>query len=748
MKKNTVLATNVISTIPAYIPSANAMTILKKRYFRGEDDGTEGMFWRVARAVAAAEPNKALQGTNGQVFFDIMSKGLFLPNSPTLMNAGRPLGQLSACFVLPVEDSIPGIFETIKNTAIIHQTGGGTGFSFSRLRQSGAKVASTNGESSGPLIFMDSFNAATESIKQGGARRGANMGALLVHHPDILKFIRYKKDRTKLTNFNVSVACTKAFMTSVEMGEMYDLIEPHTGKVAGQLDARSVWNEIVEFAHESGEPGILFIDEANLHNPTPHVGEYETTNPCGEQWLLPYESCNLGSINLALMVKIARMGGRCINYELMQEVVRASIRFLDNVISVNKYPLPEIDAMTKANRKVGLGVMGFADMLAQMGYAYDSAEGVKLADQVMSFINTTAHQMSEELAAERGCFPNFVGSIYEGVRPQRNATVTTIAPTGTISIIGGASSGVEPFFAVAYVRNQADTIMYEVNPAFEAIAKEGGFWSEELLAKISADGGSVAHCDEVPADVKNAFRVAHDISPEWHVRMQAAFQNHVDNAVSKTVNFPKEATVEDVNTVFMLAYQLKTKGVTIYRDGSRDEQPLSTGSTTAKEEVVAAPVAPAAPQKRSRGNVLKGTTIQMQTGCGPLYITINEDADGNPFELFTTMGKAGGCAASQSEAIGRMVSLAFRSGVKPAEIIKQFQGISCHQPCGFGANKVMSCADAVAKAVMTYMEDKTGEEQYAVKKVALHQGGCPDCGSVLEHASGCLVCHTCGYSAC
>lgn len=740
---------NIITEIGEFTPTTNALTVLEKRYFRNEDQGFKGMTSRVAAAIALAEGPELRQEWQ-EKFCQIMDAGLFLPNSPTLMNAGRPLGQLSACFVLPVEDSIPGIFETIKNTAIIHQTGGGTGFSFSRLRQSGAKVRSTNGESSGPLQFMDSFNAATESIKQGGARRGANMGILRVDHPDILKFIRYKKDRTKLTNFNVSVGITSVFMYAVAAGEKYNLVAPHTREVIGQLDAKAVWDEIVEYAWENGEPGIVFIDVMNIANPTPNAGEFEATNPCGEQPLLHYESCNLGSINLARMVKKSRMGGRCIDYELLEKTVKIAIRFLDNVITVNKYPLHEIDAMTKANRKVGLGVMGFADMLADLGIAYDSAEGVSVASKIMGFINKVAHDYSETLANERGCFPNFQGSIYDGIRPQRNATVTTIAPTGTISIIAGASSGVEPFFAVAFTRNQADAIMYEVNPAFEAIAKERGFWSEELLQKISEDGGSVAHCDEVPEDVKKAFRVAHDISPEWHIKMQAAFQKHVDNAVSKTVNFPHSATKADVDKVFKLAYELGTKGVTIYRDGSRDEQVLSTGSTAQKEETaVLAPAAPETkPVKRERPKALKGFTYQMKTGCGPLYVTVNEDQDGMPFELFTTMGKAGGCAASQSEAIGRMVSLAWRSGVKPQEIIKQLQGISCHCPSGFGENKVLSCADAVAKAVMEHMVNATGEEQYTVKKVAQHQGGCPDCGGVLEHAAGCLVCHSCGYSAC
>ena len=733
-----------IMGVPVYEPTKIALTVLEKRYFRNEDNGTSGMFRRVANAISLAEEPQ-LRMEAEEAFYELMRRGLFLPNSPTLMNANRALGQLSACFVLPVEDSMPGIFGAIYNTAIIHQTGGGTGFSFSRLRQKGAKVVKTNGEASGPLSFMTAFDACTETIKQGGARRGANMGILRIDHPDILEFIRFKKDQTKLNNFNISVAIPNSFMQALEKGEKYNLIAPHTGDVEGELDARSVWAEIIEYAWQSGEPGIIFIDEMNAGNPTPHAGEFEATNPCGEQPLLPYESCNLGSINLALMVtEPFDTPMNRINWPLIEEVVKLSARFLDNVIDVNKYPLPQIDEMTKANRKIGLGVMGFADMLQKLGVAYDSDEGVEIGEAVMKFINDKAHEASESLAAERGCFPNYAGSTFDGVRPQRNATVTTIAPTGTISIIAGASSGIEPFFAMAFQRNQVDTIMYETNPKFEAIAKEQGFWSTELLEKISNDGGSVAHCD-VPKTVKQSFRVAHDVSPEYHVRMQAAFQKHTDNAVSKTVNFPNAATKEDVETVYRLAYEMKTKGVTIYRDGSRDMQVLSTGKT--EQKAVPAPALEERNKKRDRPKALQGFTYQMSTGCGPLYVTINADEDGL-FELFTTMGKAGGCAASQCEAIGRMVSLAWRHNIGASEIIKQLQGISCHQPNGFGENQVFSCSDAVAKAIMMHKEKVTGSAEFTIKKVAHHQGACPDCGGVLEHASGCISCPGCGFSKC
>ena len=736
------------TAIATFAPTANAEKVLEARYYRGEDKDFNDMCRRVAVAVAAAEKNKAARSSWSKEFYQIMADGLFFPNSPTLMNAGRPLGQLSACFVLPVPDSMEGIFEAVKNTALIHKSGGGTGFSFSRLRQKDAIVHATKGKSSGPLSFMEVFNTATESIKQGGARRGANMGLLRVDHPDILAFISCKDDVLKFNNFNISVGITDAFMKALEINGTYSLIEPHTGKVVGELDAAEVWQQIVDHGWLTGEPGVIFVDSMERYNPTPNIGEFESTNPCGEQPLLPYESCNLGSINVAKFVKMVS-GHKVIDYDKLKAVVRTAVRFLDNVIEVNKYPIPEIDAMTRANRKIGLGIMGWADLLIEMGIPYDSTDALQTANQLMESINFVGHEASYELAKERGSFPNFKGSVFENRGAMRNATVTTIAPTGTISIIANASSSVEPLFALAFQRNQAGHIMYEVNPAFEAVAKERGFWSDALLEKISNDGGSCAHCDEVPADVKTVFRTAHDISPEYHVKMQAAFQEFVDNAVSKTVNFPNDATKEDVDKVFRMAYATGCKGITIYRDGSRSEQVLSTGATEKKEVAVVQEAVVAAPSvMRDRPAKLKGVTLQMQTGCGPLYITVNEDENGKPFELFTTMGKAGGCAASQSEAIGRMVSLAWRSGVSAGAVIKQLQGISCHCPCGFGENKVLSCADAVGKAISAYMADKTGDDEFVIKKQAQHQGGCPDCGSAMEHAGGCIVCHSCGYSAC
>ncbi len=530
-------------------------------------------------------------------------------------------------------------------------------------------------------------------------------------------------------------------MKAVEKDENYDLINPRDRQVSGTLNARKVFNRIITQAWENGEPGIVFLDRLNRDNPTPHVGEIESTNPCGEQPLLPYESCNLGSINLSKMVQ----GGK-VNWERLSEVVHLAVHFLDNVVEVNNYPLPQIAKMTLGNRKIGLGVMGWADMLIGLGVPYNTEEAIELAHKVMGFINKQGHAASQALAKSRGAFPNFKGSVYDqkGEPPMRNATVTTIAPTGTISIIANASSGVEPLFAVSYVRQVMDNdILVEVHPYFEAIAKEKGFYSQELMQRI-AEHGTLHNIDEVPEDIRNLFVTAHDITPEVHIRMQAAFQKYTDNAVSKTVNFTNGATVADVARVYELAYQLDCKGVTIYRDGSRDQQVLSVG----KKQEASAPAGmdkDKSATKRERPKVLKGWTYQMQTGCGPLYVTVNEDTNGL-FELFTTMGKAGGCAASQSEAIGRMVSLAWRSGLQARQVIKQLQGISCHSPSGFGENKILSCADAVAKAIQAHVAANGGKVQHA-KRVFL-KGACPDCGGIVEHEGGCMVCHICGYSEC
>lgn len=733
--------------------SKNAMTVLAKRYLRRDADGNPleapvDMFRRVAHTIDAAEPKvKGKKNSYEEDYFRIMTELDFLPNSPTLMNAGRELGQLSACFVLPVGDSMESIFEAIKNTALIHKSGGGTGFSFSRIRPANDEVQSTSGVSSGPLSFMQVFDAATETIKQGGTRRGANMGILRVDHPDIMDFIMCKRDQTRLTNFNISVGMTEAFMEAVESGADYDIINPRTGKVLKQLNASKVFNQIVDMAWTNGEPGIIFLDRLNRDNPTPQIGEIESTNPCGEQPLLPYESCNLGSINLANMVKDGD-----VDWDKLEEVVRLSTRFLDNVIEANKYPLPQIDEMTRANRKIGLGVMGWADMLILLGIPYNSPEAIFLGEKVMKFINDKSHAMSMELAVERGAFPNFKGSIFDkpGAPAIRNATCTTIAPTGTISIIANSSSGVEPLFAVSYVRQVLDNNkLIEVHPLFEKIAKERGFYSEELMQEI-AEKGTVQGIDAIPLDVRKIFVTSHDITPEDHVMMQAAFQKHTDNAVSKTVNFCNTATRDDVAKVYRLSYQQGCKGVTIYRDGSRDMQVLSVAKKQEQEEApktetVVPMESKKASRKRDRPRALKGSTYQMETGCGPLYITVNED-DNGLFELFTTMGKAGGCAASQCEAIGRLVSLAWRSGVQARQAVKQMIGITCHKPAGFGANRITSCADAVAKAIEMHMLS-AGHDDLPTMHIT-NGGACPECGGPVEHEGGCCVCHACGYSEC
>ncbi len=727
--------------------SPNAVTVLERRYLRRDPEGAVleaplDMFQRVAETIAAAEKEFKTGRVPAELakdFLRIMTQLEFLPNSPTLMNAGRELGQLSACFVLPVGDSMEEIFESIKQTALIHKSGGGTGFSFSRIRPANDVVLSTKGVSSGPLSFMKVFDAATETIKQGGTRRGANMGILRVDHPDIMDFIMCKRDQTVLTNFNISVGITEAFMEAVEKDADYDIVSPRTGEVVARRSARKVFDRIVELAWTNGEPGIIFLDRINRDNPTPLVGAFEATNPCGEQPLLPYESCNLGSINLAKMVA----GGE-VNWERLAQVVELATRFLDNVIQVNRYPIEQIRQMTLANRKIGLGVMGWADLLILLGIPYNSEAAIELGARIMQFITDQARTTSRVLARERGPFPNFQGSTFDGKgEPVRNATCTTIAPTGTISIISNTSSGIEPLFAVSYVRQVLDKdVLVEVHPLFEKIARERGFYSKELMKTI-AEHGTIQDIDDIPEDVRDIFITSHDISPEDHIRMQAAFQKHTDNAVSKTVNFCSDATREDVATVYRLAYQSGCKGVTIYRDGSRDMQVLSVKKDSSRPEDSVPHESAKKRFKRDRPRALKGSTYQMQTGCGPLYITVNED-DAGVFELFTTMGKAGGCASSQCEAIGRLVSLAWRSGVQARQAVKQMIGITCHKPAGFGENRVTSCADAVAKAIQIHMADHENEGLTH----ANNGGACPDCGGPVEHEGGCCVCHVCGYSEC
>ena len=739
----------------------NALRVLEKRYLRKDIEGRvnetpEEMFKRVAANVASAERR---YGSSEQSeywdseFYNMMTTLDFLPNSPTLMNAGAELQQLSACFVLPIDDSMESIFETIKHTALIHKSGGGTGFSFSRIRPKNDVVKTTKGISSGPISFMTVFDAATETVKQGGTRRGANMAILRVDHPDILDFITAKRDNKKLNNFNISVGITEEFMKAVKDDREYALINPHGGEVIDRISARKVFEMIIELAWRNGEPGIVFLDRINRDNPTPHIGLVESTNPCGEQPLLPYESCNLGSINLSHMIEYTDGKGK-IDFQKLGVMVEKAVRFLDDVIDVNRYPLTKIREMTLGNRKIGLGVMGFADMLVSLEIPYNSEEALEVAEEVMGFMQREGRKVSATLAEERGTFPYFKGSVFDNADgPKvRNATVTTIAPTGTLSIIAGCSSGVEPLFAVAFVRNVMDNDeLVEVNPIFKELAEREGFYSEELMKTI-AEEGSVQGIEEIPEKWRRIFVTAHDIMPEWHIRIQAAFQKYTDNAVSKTVNFARSATKEDVEQVYIQAYELDCKGVTIYRDGSREEQVLNIGKVNRAEEEGEAGSIDSLLTPRARPSVTIGSTRKMTTGCGNLYVTINEDEHG-PFELFTQMGKAGGCSASQAEAISRLISLSMRAGLDPKTIIKQLRGVRCPNPGWEKGGMILSCSDAIAKALERYMlEQKTP----AGKKVAVMSTGylekipgfCPDCGGALDHEGGCVICRQCGFSKC
>lgn len=827
--------------------SPNAMTVLEKRYLIKDDagnpvEGPEDLFLRVARVVAA--PDRLYGASDGAVdtladaFHDVMARRLFMPNSPTLMNAGRPLGQLSACFVLPVDDALSngesGIYDTLRSMALVHQSGGGTGFSFSALRPRNDIVRSTMGVASGPISFMSLFDASTDVVKQGGTRRGANMGILRVDHPDILEFIACKDDTSRITNFNISVAVTDPFMAAVEVDGLYDLLHPRTREVVGQLRAREVWERIIHGAWKTGEPGVFFIDRANYYNPVPHLGSYEATNPCGEQPLLPYDVCNLGSINLGAFVT-----GTDLDWDHLRQVVHLTTHFLENVIDANHYPLPAITDLAQRIRRIGLGVMGLADVFVRLGIPYDSEEAVALGRKIQRFVDEEGKNESERLAGIRGPFPEWERSIWgpdatcardehgHRIRPMRrlrNCNVTTVAPTGTISIIAGCSSGIEPLFAVAFMRNQAGVLMPDVNQDFVDIARREGWYSEGLMHRI-AEAGHL-HFDEVPEQWRRVFVTANAIRPEWHIRMQAAFQEYNDSAISKTCNFAHEATEENVEEIYRLAYRLGCKGVTVYRDGSRDMQVLSTGSTAKKVQEQAtgsgsaqargdlAAMSSAAPdggrtesadlrgelaelraenerlrravhelesenlqrrQKRSRPEMLRGTTRRVDTPLGTMYVTITEDDKGQAFEVFMSLGKAGGALMADVEALGRLISLALRSGISMKEIHRQLRGISSDRVIGLGASRVMSVPDAVGIALERWMIEKQGIQEEllpgttpapadSIVRTVARGGGeqtlftpnqnehllgaCPDCGSQLEFAEGCMKCHVCGFSEC
>jgi ribonucleoside-diphosphate reductase alpha chain len=769
-----------LAGLRAGVWSESAMRVLRERYLArnaaGESETPEDMCWRVAYAIALAEKHwgasDVVVAAWAQRFYDDMVDRRFLPNSPTLMNAGRGTGlQYSACYVLPIGDSMVEIFEAIKRAAIIHQSGGGTGFSFSRLRPRDSIVRSSGGRASGPVSFLRVFNQATEAVKQGGNRRGANMGILRVDHPDILEFIECKLDGG-IANFNISVAVTDKYMQALADDVEYDLVAPHTGQVVNHLRARAVFQRIVEAAWRTGDPGLVFIDRINRSpaNPTPELGEIEATNPCGEQPLLPNEACNLGSLNLARFALPGQHAGKTTNGDLavdwkaLEQTIRTAVRFLDNVIDVNPYPLPEIDQAVKSNRRIGLGVMGWADLLFKLGIPYDSEDAVAVAERLMSFINSVGHEADHALAEERGAFPNWPRSIYRQGKPRRNATVTTIAPTGTISIIADASSGIEPLFALAFSHTVEERRLTFLNPVFEQAARERGFWSEDLMAEVAALG-TVTGVAGVPDDVQRVFVTAHEVAPEWHVRTQAAFQRHTDNGVSKTINLPNSASVDDVAAAYRLAYDVGCMGITVYRDGCKSEQVLHVGTSSAAEGKATADKPKQKERsglgRKPRPSALRGATYRKVTPLGTAYITINEDEGGDPFELFVTVGKAGSDTAALAEAMGRLISLCMRlpsemnERERLAEVVDQLVGIGGAHQMGFGKQRVRSLPDGLAQVLAEYLgiardHDKVAEQP---SLPLVNQGFaadlCPSCGqATFVYAEGCQKCYTCGHSEC
>ncbi|MFW5836644.1 MAG: vitamin B12-dependent ribonucleotide reductase, partial [Desulfovibrionaceae bacterium] len=665
--------------------SDNARLVLERRYLRKDDEGAPAesikeMFWRVAATIAVEE--RKYKGSSWKAedlareFYELFTSRVFLPNSPTLMNAGAELGQLAACFVLPVGDSMDDIFDAIKNAALIHKSGGGTGFSFSRLRPKNSRVGSTGGVASGPISFLKIFNTATEQVKQGGTRRGANMGILRVDHPDVLQSIRAKERESELSNFNLSVALTEAFMRAVEADAEYDLVAPHNGRVTDRLKAREVFSLLVHKAWECGDPGVIFLDRINADNPTPAMGDIEATNPCGEQPLLPFEACNLGSINLGLVHDPAAEDG--VDWDKLKGVVHIAVRFLDNVIDASRYPLPAITEMVQANRKIGLGLMGFADLLYKLEIPYDSRKGCETGEKLMKFIQEESKSASKILAQERGPFPNYERSTWgeRNLGPYRNATTTTIAPTGTLSIIAGCSSGVEPLFALSYVRRvMDDDRLVEVNPIFEQALKDHECHSQALMEEV-ARKGTIRDIEHLPEHLRRVFVTAMDIAPEDHLKMQAAFQRHTDNAVSKTVNMPHEITKEEVWDIYAKAYELGLKGVTVYRDGCKSAQVLCTGDAEAKAKAEQDKIDRVV---QNRPEIIYGFTQKVDTGLGVLYLTVNE-VEGRPFEVFATIGKSGRSITAKAEAIGRLVSLALRSGISVKDIVSQLKGIGGEHP--------------------------------------------------------------------
>ncbi len=763
--------------------SPNARLVLERRYLARDERGNlietpEQLFRRVARTIAHAEVRYAPSRRTGEAlareweerFYDLMTSLRFLPNSPTLGNAGRPLQQLSACFVIPVEDSLDSIFEAIKETALIHKSGGGTGFSFSRLRPEGDIVRATGGVASGPVSFMKVFDAATDAIKQGGARRGANMAILNVDHPDIEKFIDVKADMVTLQNFNISVAVTDRFMEAVERDEEYDLVNPRTGEAVGRRRARDIFRRIVENAWKNGDPGLVFLDRINRDNPTPQLGRIEATNPCGEQPLLPYESCNLGSINVAKFVRPAPARGRRaarnaapaweVDWDALAETIPVCVRFLDNVIDENVYPVPQIDEMTKKTRKIGLGIMGWADLLLRLGIPYDSEEAIALAEKLMAFVQERADAASEALARERGVFPAWEGSIFDPASPHarpdragrrfRNSTRTTIAPTGTLSIIADCSGGIEPLFALAFYRqHRLDrkhpdrvTRLVSVNHEFERVAKERGFYSEELMEYLAA-GGRLSRRDDVPDDVKRLFVTSHDIDASWHVRMQAAFQRHTDNAVSKTINFPREATVEDVERAYLLAYREGCKGITIYRDESRPMQVLTHATAKGPEQAEAAeaerelgvqppgapapveslaPRPPGAPYRRHLPDERRSITHKFRVGEQEGYVTVGLYDDGTPGEVFVTISKEGSTIRGLMDSVAVLTSVALQYGVPLEDLVRKFRGVH-FEPSGLTSNPDIPIASSIVDYIFRWLEKRFLQTESREGEMSRVEGG-------------------------
>ena len=796
--------------------TANAEKVLQRRYLRKDPDTgevvetTEQAFWRVATHIAMAElrfpggtPERAL--ALAEEFYGLMSRQQFMPNSPTLMNAGRRMGMLSACFVLPVEDSIDGIFDSIKATALIQKAGGGTGFSFSRLRPKGDLVRSSGGTTEGPLSFIQVFSKATDAIQQGAFRRGANMGILRIDHPDIAEFITFKDDLGRIENYNISVAVTDRFLKELAddpatihqvqnpRTKLWSRLEKHdeNGEPSGEYwSVGELWETIIAHAWSTGEPGVVFIDRINARNPIKNVGLIEATNPCGEQPLHAYDSCNLGSINLGRFVRRDENGAR-FDWDEFESVVHASTRFLDNVIEVNKYPLPQIDQMSKTTRRIGLGVMGFADALYELGIPYDSEEGLQFGEEVMRVLNEESHNASEALAEERGVFPAWEGSDWQAQgRRLRNSYCTTIAPTGTISIIAGCSGGIEPMFSLVFQRQVmkdakgVPTVMREVNHVFERMTKEAGIYTDELADDI-AKKGTLQHRDEIPADQKRVFVTAHDITPEWHMRMQAAFQRHCDSSISKTINFPHEATVDDVRQIYELAVDLEVKGVTVYRDGCRDIQPMALeGSSRRREKSVEKSSSAELHERILAGEtdlqpirlpeIMPSLRIRQMTPFGNMHVKVAVDpAAGSEREVFAQLGKGGDVANSDLEAVCRLLSLWLRVGGRLESALKQLEGIGSSLTVPTKDGRIMSLADGLARALRRYLAAKKtyGLEALLLGRVPPDQlddlgvdakpknGGhsvrgssyklkCPGCSGNLSFEEGCVKCHGCGFSQC